>query len=195
MRLRTSPISDHWGAVVLDLDVRSIDDDIAGAIAGLLSEHLALVFPGQDLEPHDQKRFACRFGAIQDRPDVSTEAPEAERHFMVIGNRPAEGQAGVVGDGEMSLHFDQSYKPRPVGLGFLYGLEVHLLAELVAHVEAPRFGHDHSWSVGDLLVWDNLALLHGRRHFDPAEPRVLRRVSVRGVPFEAPNRPELSAAR
>jgi taurine dioxygenase len=57
-----------------------------------------------------------------------------------------------------------------------------LLEELWAHIEAPQRCHEHEWHVGDLVVWDNVALQHARTAFDPGEPRTLRRVVVSGAP-------------
>jgi taurine dioxygenase len=270
-----------FGTEVLNVDVATMDADVATSIDALLSERLLLLFRDQNLTPADQERCARWFGPLQDRPDVPEDAPEDERIFMVIGNRPAEGQPGVVGDGDMAIHVDQSYKACPVGLGLLYALAApsgggetrlvdaeaaydalsdsvrrelvgatveqvwnydasagpsheatldltsapsdnarlpsfahpaviqsprtgrpalfvnrlqsrrlttaggidrpDLLAELVEHMEDPRFEFDHAWQVGDLVIWDNMSLLHGRREFDPSEPRILRRVSVRGT--------------
>jgi taurine dioxygenase len=56
----------------------------------------------------------------------------------------------------------------------------HLLSELFTHSEQKRFIYEHVWRVGDLLLWDNLAVMHARTDFDPAEPRILRRVTVQG---------------
>jgi hypothetical protein len=36
----------------------------------------------------------------------------------------------------------------------------------------------HNWSVGDLLIWDNLMLQHARLPFDSNEPRTLRRTPI-----------------
>lgn len=35
-----------------------------------------------------------------------------------------------------------------------------LLAELFSHVRQPEFVYAHKWSVGDLLMWDNLSTQH-----------------------------------
>jgi taurine dioxygenase len=51
-----------------------------------------------------------------------------------------------------------------------------LLDELLAHLYRPEHIHEHSWQPGDLLLWDNQALQHGRRSFDAAHARTLRRV-------------------
>jgi taurine dioxygenase len=34
--------------------------------------------------------------------------------------------------------------------------------------------------VGDIVFWDNQTTLHSRRAFDPAERRLLKRVSLAG---------------
>lgn len=42
----------------------------------------------------------------------------------------------------------------------------------------PETTYVHEWSVGDLIVWDNLALAHARPPFDSSEPRTLRRTPI-----------------
>ena len=59
-----------------------------------------------------------------------------------------------------------------------------LLDRLLDHVESEPFVYEHKWRVGDVAIWDNRCLLHGRTDFDPAEPRLLRRFCVIGdVPY------------
>lgn len=55
-----------------------------------------------------------------------------------------------------------------------------ILAGVFDHAEQSRFIHEHVWMPGDLVMWDNLAVMHARTDFDPAETRVLRRVAVKG---------------
>lgn len=57
-----------------------------------------------------------------------------------------------------------------------------LLQQLFAALYAPDNVYEHRWRAGDLLVWDNLALQHGRNA--PDLPRTLRRVTLahKGVP-------------
>lgn len=57
-----------------------------------------------------------------------------------------------------------------------------LLEELFAYIEAPDNIYRHRWSVGDVVLWDNVALVHARTAFDPAEARTLQRVTVSGAP-------------
>lgn len=60
-----------------------------------------------------------------------------------------------------------------------------LLKELFAALEAEDNVYEHVWTPGDVVMWDNLATLHARTDFDPAEARVMRRTSVAGQRPEA----------
>ena len=53
------------------------------------------------------------------------------------------------------------------------------LAALFRVALDPTVCHDHQWSAGDLVIWDNRALLHRAHHHDYGdEARVLARVTV-----------------
>ncbi len=55
-----------------------------------------------------------------------------------------------------------------------------LLAELYGHITQPEFVYGHSWRVGDLLMWDNVAVQHKATFdYDPL-PRLMYRTTVRG---------------
>ncbi len=57
-----------------------------------------------------------------------------------------------------------------------------LLRELMEHATLPQFVYRHSWRVGDLVIWDNLATMHrGRRFDDEKYRRELRRVTTLDV--------------
>ena len=63
-----------------------------------------------------------------------------------------------------------------------------LLDELWEHSAQPRFWYEHNWSVGDVVVWDNRAILHRRDPFESSSRRVLYAAQVEGhKPYEAPN--------
>lgn len=67
---------------------------------------------------------------------------------------------------------------------YVLGLEVAdseaLLDSLWAHATQPRFAMRHEWRVGDLLMWNNLSVLHRRDPFDPKSRRVMHRTQIRG---------------
>ncbi len=63
-----------------------------------------------------------------------------------------------------------------------------LLDELWAHGTQPRFTYTHRWAVGDVVIWDNRAVLHRRVAFDPTKRRILYAAQTEGHrPFEAPD--------
>ena len=63
-----------------------------------------------------------------------------------------------------------------------------LLNQLWEHCAQPRFWYEHAWAVGDVVVWDNRAILHRRDSFDSATRRVLYAAQVEGhKPYEAPD--------
>jgi taurine dioxygenase len=55
-----------------------------------------------------------------------------------------------------------------------------LLDALWAHATQPRFVFGHEWQAGDLLMWNNLAVLHRRDAFDPTTRRIMHRTQIRG---------------
>jgi len=67
---------------------------------------------------------------------------------------------------------------------YVLGLEVveseTLLDALWSHATQPRFVMCHEWKVGDLLMWNNLSVLHRRDPFDPKTRRVMHRSQIKG---------------
>jgi taurine dioxygenase len=55
-----------------------------------------------------------------------------------------------------------------------------LLERLFEIAEDPANTYEHVWRRGDLLMWDNLACLHARTDWPPAQTRTLRRCTVEG---------------
>lgn len=51
-----------------------------------------------------------------------------------------------------------------------------LLESLFDHQERRQFIYEHRWTRGDLIMWDNLCILHARGDFNANELRKLRRV-------------------
>ncbi len=67
---------------------------------------------------------------------------------------------------------------------YVLGLDVAeseaLLDAIWAHATQPRFAMCHEWRVGDLLMWNNLSVLHRRDPFDPTTRRVMHRTQIKG---------------
>jgi taurine dioxygenase len=55
-----------------------------------------------------------------------------------------------------------------------------LLDELWQHATRDEFTWYQQWRVGDLILWDNRAVMHRRDAFDPAARRVMHRTQIKG---------------
>ena len=111
------------------------------------------------------------------------------RHFLEA--RPIYGWPDFVADHPLRLEHPRTGKP------LLFVTEHHstrileldetrsaaVLAELFARLYAPERRYEHAWRVGDLLIWDNLAVQHARtRPADPSEgERAMQRVALSEV--------------
>jgi alpha-ketoglutarate-dependent taurine dioxygenase len=60
-----------------------------------------------------------------------------------------------------------------------------LLDELAAHSTQAKYQLRFSYGVGDVVVWDNAALLHSATLTDPGDPRTLWRITLLEVAQEA----------
>jgi taurine dioxygenase len=89
-------------------------------------------------------------------PLVRTE-PKSSRKALFLGRRP---NSYVVG---LSVPESEA-----------------LLDALWAHATQPRFAMCHEWQVGDVLMWNNLSVLHRRDPFDPTARRVMHRSQIKG---------------
>jgi taurine dioxygenase len=56
---------------------------------------------------------------------------------------------------------------------------VALLDELKAHALQEKYRYSHTYEVGDVVLWDDLATLHSATLTDPNDPRTLWRITVK----------------
>jgi taurine dioxygenase len=71
-------------------------------------------------------------------------------------------------------------RPNAYVLGLTVRESEALLDALWAHATQRRFAMCHEWQVGDLLMWNNLSVLHRRDPFDPKTRRVMHRSQIKG---------------
>jgi taurine dioxygenase len=71
-------------------------------------------------------------------------------------------------------------RPNAYVLGLGVADSEALLDALWSHATQSRFAMCHRWQVGDLLMWNNLAVLHRRDPFDPKTRRVMHRSQIKG---------------
>ena len=132
------------------------------------------------LSEEDQARFAG-LRAVHDLNTSREKAgygpmPAAQREKVppiehpVVRLHPSTGRRGL---------FLGSHAHRIVGLSDAESAGT--IERLMAHITELRFVHDHTWRAGDLVMWDNRAVLHRATEYDTAaEPRIVRRTVVKG---------------
>jgi alpha-ketoglutarate-dependent taurine dioxygenase len=96
---------------------------------------------------------------------ASAEAPRATQ--LVLYQDPVSGKTSLVVD---SLFFDKF-------VGWERDASEALRAELHAYLYDPVNLYRHEWQVGDLVIWNNVALQHARPELPPTGERTHRRVS------------------
>lgn len=55
-----------------------------------------------------------------------------------------------------------------------------LLDDLLARSTTPDLVYRHTWSVGDVVIWDNRGVLHRACPYDPTSPRDMHRTTFAG---------------
>lgn len=53
-----------------------------------------------------------------------------------------------------------------------------LLEDMFARITDPDNVYAHQWQVGDLVMWDNVSLIHRRDSFDPHDTRSMRQLTA-----------------
>jgi len=56
-----------------------------------------------------------------------------------------------------------------------------LLRDLNEHATQPEFVYVHTWTLHDLVMWDNRQTMHRVRRYDQSQPRDMRRATVAGT--------------
>lgn len=61
-----------------------------------------------------------------------------------------------------------------------YRKSIELLVRLRDWATKPQFVYRHSWSIGDLVIWDNTGTMHRATPYDPKSGRMLHRTKLEG---------------
>lgn len=68
--------------------------------------------------------------------------------------------------------------------GHVVGLDRRASTELLVRLREwatqPRFTYRHTWSVGDMVIWDNTGTMHRATPYDAASGRLLQRTKLAG---------------
>ncbi len=114
--LSVQPLSPALGVeVALDLS-GELSDAVWREIERLYQAHQLLLFRGQSLSEEDQVRFARRFGPISRRNPA-----QGKRDSVMVSNVEP---GGVLGQGELFFHSDNTFFAEPLKAIGLYAIEV-----------------------------------------------------------------------
>jgi len=128
-----------------------------------LSEGLKATLDGLDAV-HEGTTMANEQGLTHEA--VTTTHPVVVRHHRT---------------GRKALFVNANYTTRFVG--WTDEESEPLLRYLYAQASRPEITWRHNWTVGDLLIWDNIATQHAAvGDAAPGEPRTLHRVTIGGTP-------------
>ena len=81
--------------------------------------------------------------------------------------------------GRRSLYISEFHAREFVGVSEEESQDI--LAELMDFAKRPEFGYTHSWTPGDMVIWDNRCLLHRAEPFDETNARrLMHRTTIKG---------------
>jgi taurine dioxygenase len=144
--------------------------------------HFANMFAAYETLPADLKKRVDGKIAVH---DASTNSAGMLRK----GYKQVTDVREVVGAHHPLVRTDPKTGKKALFLGrrpnaYVLGLSVAdsdaLLDALWAHATDPKFAMCHVWAIGDLLMWNNLSVLHRRDPFDPKARRVMHRSQIKG---------------
>lgn len=137
------------GAIISELDVRSVDADCWRELNDLFCQHHVLVFPGQMLQPQDQIAFAKLWGDLVPFPYG---AMPGHPNLIELKNR------GKAKDVNQHWHSDMTYNEAPPKLTMLYAHAAPALGGETAF--ANQFIAYEALSVGMRRLIDDLSAHH-----------------------------------
>jgi alpha-ketoglutarate-dependent taurine dioxygenase len=191
--------------VTLDTKINQGADYLKGSlywhIDGTMNEVpiLASLLSSRVLSPTGgDTEFSNTYAAYDDLPDSEKEQLEALRVMHSAWNTlfyydpepRIEMLRGMmaIGDRELPLVWTHRSGRKSLVLGATarhvvdmdYRKSAELLVQLRDWATKPQFVYRHTWSVGDLVIWDNTGTMHRATPYDPTSGRLLHRTKLEG---------------
>lgn len=146
--------------------------------------------------------FANMYAAYDDLPDAMKRRIENLVALHHYGNRDDLDEASRTAASKLTgeqknrmnwvrhrlvrTHYGSARKALYAVSGSSFGIEgmpddeaVQLLDELKTHALQEKYRYSHTYEVGDVVLWDDLSLLHSATLTDPDQPRTLWRITVK----------------
>ncbi len=135
----------------------TLPDDMKAKLAGRKALHI-----------HEYKRTT--------KVDTSKDFSSSPHYFHpVIATHPDTGRKSLFVDRLMTARIE----------GMDEEISARILNQLFDHAERPDMIYAHKWQNGDVVMWDNRCVTHGRTMFPTDEERILRRCTIEGDPILA----------
>lgn len=150
----------EWGGETEFADMRAAHDSLPGRLRDEVE--------GRSAE-HYVHHSRATLGFAPSPEDIAGAIPPAT--WPLVRTHAGSGR---------KLLYIGSHATHVVGLSVPEGRV--LLQDLLEHATQRQFVYAHRWRAGDLVMWDNRAVLHRGRRYDLSEPRDMRRSTVEDAP-------------
>ena len=202
MSLTIRALHPLFGAELVGVDVKRVDDATFAEIAVAFNEHSVLLFRGQSLGDEEQIAFSRRFGPLETTIRSIASREGTPIHIANLSNVDADGRLIPSGDkrnvynaGNQMWHSDSSFKKVPALASLLSareippeGGETQFASMRVAHERLPadvqRFLEDkvavHSFVYSRGLVDDGLMPADHAAQVPPVRQALVRVNPVNG---------------
>jgi alpha-ketoglutarate-dependent 2,4-dichlorophenoxyacetate dioxygenase len=131
MSLTTRKLHPLFGAEIVGVDVKRVDDATFAAIVAAFNEYSVLLFRGQRLTDEEQIAFSVRFGPLEKTVRSIASQERTPEHIANLTNVDAEDRLIPAGDkrnifnaGNQMWHTDSSFKKVPAMASLLSAREI-----------------------------------------------------------------------
>lgn len=138
MNFQTRPLSENFGAEVLDVDLAQVDANMAEAILSAIHEHAILLFRRQSMHDDDIYRLSAALGPVEEPPAAKNNHSPSFKSIVYLANvNSLDGmliRGNFIDNTDGGWHSDQAYRKNPATLSTLFC------------VIAPEFGGSTSFA-------------------------------------------------
>ena len=124
MNFQTRPLSEDFGAEIIDVDLTRIDEEMAAAILSAVHKHAILLFRRQSLHDEDIYRLSAALGPVEEPPAAKDNHSPGFKSIVYLANiNSLDGtliRGNFVENADGGWHSDQAYRKNPATLSTLF---------------------------------------------------------------------------